>query len=626
MKNFLRELQYQIFRSWKRTIKFILVLFIPTIYAGLFILAFWNPIANIGKVPVAIMDESDRIAIVYNTNNPKNKNLKVLCDEKGNPFTENNKQLYDDAIKNKSVFLYSFTNDQGVKPTEIKGQDYDFAHPEFQSLSDILLQILTPNNKKPEAKFDRDEATKTTWSAPAINLGNKSVQFDSIHYFYGKKAKEKYTSSDFPIQIKITNQDTMRDLYFISKVLDQFDKVNLNFDQIKKDLFNIKNLIKDLIDGGLDILGTVQELMNLEILKPLDVFGTYSHNFIVGYFVENISNFKLSIFSSILKTVINNISNQSHDDTSPANILKILWPAISKKIDTAGKIINFNFEREEKYGLYGYGIGEFFICIAITIAILAQSMLYKRSPISKHSGAVSYFFTKYGLMLMTAWLQATVMCVVFAMTPFNSIGVAAMFTFWAWLLVFDMAMVAAMCFIMIAFRDDVTSKFGMTFFLLINLTAGNGTFPTYMQFSIFQWIGHITIFQPIIKGLGIIFYQISTTSGVGLTTTDSLNMVKYFFILVAIMLVAFGLGIFAASRRYKEQLYGTHSAKEVSAALIALGRVEEEKDFSKKNIFGMKNWKALFNYGDGDQELKEHVLKHYPFEKKHRWYQSKFDK
>ena len=46
----------QLLRSRKLMVPMIAILFIPVLYAGMFLWAFWNPYANMSELPVAIVN------------------------------------------------------------------------------------------------------------------------------------------------------------------------------------------------------------------------------------------------------------------------------------------------------------------------------------------------------------------------------------------------------------------------------------------------------------------------------------------------------------------------------------------------------------------------------------------
>lgn len=61
---FKHEIVSKLFSSKKRWIKFIAICFVPFLYGFICVAAFWDPVSNIGKVPMAIVDNSSRIDLV----------------------------------------------------------------------------------------------------------------------------------------------------------------------------------------------------------------------------------------------------------------------------------------------------------------------------------------------------------------------------------------------------------------------------------------------------------------------------------------------------------------------------------------------------------------------------------
>ncbi len=54
----------KLFSSKKKIIKFVAISFVPFLYGFVCVYAFWDPVSNIGKVPMAIVDNSKRIDLV----------------------------------------------------------------------------------------------------------------------------------------------------------------------------------------------------------------------------------------------------------------------------------------------------------------------------------------------------------------------------------------------------------------------------------------------------------------------------------------------------------------------------------------------------------------------------------
>ncbi len=66
-KYFKSEWITKLFSSKKKIIKFIAISFVPFLYGFICIYAFWNPVAEIGAVPMAIVDNSKRISLAVGT-------------------------------------------------------------------------------------------------------------------------------------------------------------------------------------------------------------------------------------------------------------------------------------------------------------------------------------------------------------------------------------------------------------------------------------------------------------------------------------------------------------------------------------------------------------------------------
>ncbi|WP_233485554.1 hypothetical protein [Spiroplasma sp. ChiS] len=61
--------------------------------------------------------------------------------------------------------------------------------------------------------------------------------------------------------------------------------------------------------------------------------------------------------------------------------------------------------------------------------------------------------------------------------------------------------------------DGDVGKYLIVIYLILNLTAGWGTFPAFMQATFFHFISFITPFKYVIHGMGNIIYGIGTGEG-----------------------------------------------------------------------------------------------------------------
>jgi putative membrane protein len=118
-----------------------------------------------------------------------------------------------------------------------------------------------------------------------------------------------------------------------------------------------------------------------------------------------------------------------------------------------------------------------------------------------------------------------------------------------------------------SFRDKTISTFVLIIFLVLNISCGFGTFPSFMQFPIFQYISHIVPFNYLIHAEGAIIFNIASGTNV---YENSMIVLKNVGILSIYLVGFFVLGMFMSKRRNREINYGTAKSKDLSLILMQM--------------------------------------------------------
>lgn len=95
----------KIFHSRKVLVAIIAVLFVPVLYAGMFLWAFWDPYANLEDLPVAIVNNDEGATIDGKTKHLGNDLVDKLIDSKNFKFTETTQEQGNKGLKNRDYYM-----------------------------------------------------------------------------------------------------------------------------------------------------------------------------------------------------------------------------------------------------------------------------------------------------------------------------------------------------------------------------------------------------------------------------------------------------------------------------------------------------------------------------------------
>ncbi|APE73947.1 hypothetical protein [Spiroplasma citri] len=165
-----------------------------------------------------------------------------------------------------------------------------------------------------------------------------------------------------------------------------------------------------------------------------------------------------------------------------------------------------------QYGEYGIGLGELFMLIGIWVGALTQKFVYDRTCRTKRARWYQHYFSKLLLMLITTVLQITILALSLAALGYSCWGISFGLLY-VWLLFCSIIFTIIEHAIWFATADGGVGKYLIVIYLILNLTAGWGTFPAFMQATFFHFISFITPFKYAIHGMGNIIYGIGTGEG-----------------------------------------------------------------------------------------------------------------
>lgn len=315
-----------------------------------------------------------------------------------------------------------------------------------------------------------------------------------------------------------------------------------------------------------------------------------------------------------------------------ATSLKELPSIVAAKIIAAktGNISTndfFGFKLQgNENGLYGIGLGQFFLVIGLWIGVLMHTFVFDRAKRKSKLTPSTWYLSKTMLMLTVVIVQATIEVWVAYLAGWHMIGIEATLFMWLWLLASGIMFVFIIQGLWFVVKDETIGKFMAVIVMVLSLAAGGGTFPALAQFKFFTIMGYLVPFTYVLKGLGAIVYGVSILG----TTANTTAVIGQAFGVFFIYIVIFGaLGLFVgAKNRFKEMDYGSHYGRCVALAMIALKRnpdkigFREIKKIDKKGKNKYKyHWDKLPPGLDLELYLKVRVM--FPFEGRFKWWERK---
>lgn len=246
---------------------------------------------------------------------------------------------------------------------------------------------------------------------------------------------------------------------------------------------------------------------------------------------------------------------------------------------TNQKLANMTI-KGSKFGLYGIGLGEFFLLIGLYVGSLLQSFIFDRAKRTKKATATSWYVGKWMLFATIALTQGTLVTWVTYAVGWHQLGGITMLYIWLWLMFSVLIFMTIIQGIWFSIEDEAVGRFCCVIVLVLSLAAGGGTFPAISQFAFFHAISYVVPFTYVLKGLGAIVYGVS---GSGTTVLTTNYIFAQFGILLIYFVLFMSLGLGVGSRLLMRQMnWGSQRGKIVIQAMKDLGRDKEAKVFATK--------------------------------------------
>lgn len=444
-----------VYKNRKTIIKSIVLCFIPFLYAFIALWAFFDPLGNINRLPIALVNQDvsaqgdDRVI---------NLNSLSLADTSPNKygayeFDINNIKMGD---KQKNFKVYYFDDLQTYQKhqndvtflSEILISD-SFTHQWNNYFSKVFDIIINP-----PAGENIWEAISKIADKPQITLqGSYKVNpiLGEINDFVLNILKDNIFGKFFPVIIS----DKVFD-FWNQDAIAAGSVESPNYENLKPQLLEIYNYLAILVPG----LGAHQ-----------------------SGFEQNISEVNSTEKWKIARSEENSYW-KNHSLTGPLEFVKF----------------NVNIIGQEK-SPYGFGLGPYFMCIGMWVGGLLLTFNFTRNKANTKNKFWSNYLAKASWMVIFGLIQATILTTALLLL-FNN---ADLFhRFWQ---LFLFMWFMAICFDLIIqgiahmFRDHDLGRFLIVILLVLQLSGSGGTFPVELEPTFFQIITHILPFTYAIRGL-----------------------------------------------------------------------------------------------------------------------------
>ncbi|WP_027063252.1 ABC transporter permease [Mesoplasma seiffertii] len=379
-----------------------------------------------------------------------------------------------------------------------------------------------------------------------------------------------------------------------------------------------ETILSSVIKKIAKLLGLDNSLKDIE--KFLNNLGTFNNTLVDP--IMNQQQFIKNADQSVLKN--SDVLLGATSVSQLPNKLKIFFNDKLLGGFTPEEIVQVEIQGENN-GLYGIGLGIFFLVIGLWVGVLMQTFIFDRGKRVAKSTAVQWYLSKTVLMMLTVFVQATLEIWLAYAVGWHMLGLVTMFYIWLWFIASGFLFVIIIQALWFIVKDESIGKFMTVIVMVLSLAAGGGTFPAFAQFAFFHYISYLVPFTYVIRGFTAITFGTSLADPTTLAT--QLYILKNFAIFFIYIGIFVSLGLIIGSKnRLRDMNYGAHSAKKVLIAMTALSRDTSNFASLKTSKFARKpkykySWKALPK--TFDQELYMKCRELFPFEGEFKWHKNK---
>lgn len=434
-------------------IKSIALCFIPFLYAFIALWAFFNPLGNINRLPIALVNTDMYSESDQRTINLHNLNLDNVSQNKygAYPFTIKGLKVSNEE---KDFTVYYYDNDKTYQQhkndktflTEII-IDKNFTN-DFNNYFKKVLVIVKENIKTP----------KNIW-----NLINQITDRPKI------SLEDSYKISPILGEINDFALNTLKDSIF-----GKFLPVVIS-DQIFDYWYN--NAVATGNDGYKNFQPTLEKLYGyLSIIVP--GLGPHTEEFYTR--IDDVDN------NEKIKDVklLEHTYWMNHTLLAPLDFIDF----------------KINIEGQDK-SPYGFGLGPYFMCIGMWVGTLLLTFTFIRDKDLNKTKFWSNYLGKSAWMVIFGLVQSTILTTSLLLL-FHSCDLWSrcwqlLLYMWCIGIVFDLIVQS----IAHMFRNHDLGRLLVVILLILQLSSSSGTFPVELEPAFFQVMYHFLPFSYAIKGL-----------------------------------------------------------------------------------------------------------------------------
>ncbi|AGM25624.1 putative ABC transporter [Spiroplasma syrphidicola EA-1] len=552
---FKKEFCEQTIKNKHRIIKFVAICFVPFLYGFFCLWAFWNPFINVNKIPMAIASQDANQCIVYKPASDTDQTIANGTEFEYYSVENQGVCLTKAAAKPGKIAQFGGITDNIITGPNYYNQDKNAVEIKVSSITLKLDYLKLPaDNFTPQDKYWIQLNIPEDYSAHLtelmLNLKDGSLSeatlYDSISWLlehqvniwgtYKQNFLIGYFANEFTGLRKSFIKDAVTQLILptlYTIVADPNTGVvkQENFEKYLTDIkvIHLTNLVNSLTQDGK--LTTAQGKKIITLLKAFGIVRYVAGDYL---FKDNSELSRTDYFAQSDK--------------------------LAGKFSDLGNIIDIPYDVQGyQFNQYGIGLGELFIFIGVWVGTLTQTFVYDRKGRTANAKWYQHYFSKMLLMLTTSWIQTTILMLSLLILGFGAIGPSYLWL-WLWILFIGSLFVIIIGSIWMAVKDEMIGRVLVVIYLILNLSAGWGTFPSFMQNGFFNVISYITPFRYGLHNMGTIIYGLTspTPSGIG---NYQLEIMKNFAVLLIWIAVFVLIGGLTTYYRFRKLRYGTLNAK-----------------------------------------------------------------
>ncbi|PFJ14832.1 YhgE/Pip family protein [Bacillus thuringiensis] len=423
----LRKEFTEIIKNKKILIPIIAVLFVPILYAGMFLWAFWDPYKQLDDLPVAVVN-LDKGAVFD-----------------GKPI-EVGKGLVDNLKDNKS-FKWEFVSEKEAKKG-MEGRKYYMLVRIPDDFSSNATTLLKDNPKPLNLEY----------------IPNESLNFLSSQI--GGTAIEKIKGEVASTLTKTYAEKMFDSIQDVSKGLaDGSSQVTGGLGTLSVGANQMAGGVNQLADGSNQVttgLGTLN--------GGLNKMSTGSTQLIDG--VNKLADGSGKVTDGLVK--VNDGSGELAEKLGEGAEKTGEVKGTDKTYDMFASPVKVKTEKMAEVPNYGTGFTPYFLSLGLFVGALLLSIVYPlRDTVGVPKSGFSWFISKFGVLLSVGIIQAIVADVILLFglgVEVQSIPYFILFS-----IVTSLAFIALIQCLVTAFGD--AGRFIAIITLIIQLTTSAGTFP-----------------------------------------------------------------------------------------------------------------------------------------------------